>query len=257
MRAWIDGLQKDGEGARTVQMAVMVLKRSYNVAVGDDDLDHSPIAKVKLPSAEPREQHTLTLKETHRLLTAALATEWGCLFYLAVATGARQGELLALTWDNVDLSAGYASVTSTLSRGEEGKLRPGPTKTKASKRTLFLDPGSLRLLREHQSKLKESAGSGLVFPGMRGAKYLSKDNLTSKVLPMLLGEAKIASNAAIPFHSLRAVGTSLLASKGVPESTLARRLGHGKRTVTARYTTTYDPDLQGAAALMGRLLARC
>jgi integrase len=75
------------------------------------------------------------------------------------------------------------------------------------------------------------------------------------VLPTLLSEAKIASSAAIPFHSLRAVGTSLLASKGVSESTLARRLGHGKRTVTARYTTTYDPDLQAAAALMGRLLS--
>jgi integrase len=77
------------------------------------------------------------------------------------------------------------------------------------------------------------------------------------VLPSLLDAAMITSEAAITFHTLRAVGNSLLTSAGVSEPVRQNRLGHGRRNVTQHYTHVYDPDLAAAAKVMGGPLAPC
>jgi integrase len=263
--AWIASMQgraSDGRGKRTIQLAVRVLKQAYRVAYNDPKHGVNPIANLALPKAPERRQHILDLNETRRLLTAALATEWGPLFYLAVATSARQGELFALRWENVDLDGGKAHVVETVSRGYQNEPhKAGDPKTKASYRTLFLDEGSVRLLRDHREQQTGPNPLGLVFPSAsttegRGGSFLSKDNVTGRVLPRLLASANIGkSRGAITFHTLRHVGNSLLDAKGVPASTLQRRLGHADRTVTQRYTHAADTEQQKAARIMGALLA--
>jgi integrase len=271
-KAWIESMQgrmKDGRGARTIQVAVRVLKQAYRVAYADPKHGVNPIGNLELPTVKTRKQHILDLSETRRLLAAALASDWGPLFYLAVATSARQGELFGLKWENVDLGAGTADVVQTVTRGYENEPRKlGDPKTESSERTLFLDAGSVRLLKEHRTKQSGPNPMGLVFPsadaitkngkhaGLRGGGFLSKDNVTGRVLPRLLVAAKIkATRGAIPFHSLRHVGNSLLDAKGVPGSTLQRRLGHSDRTVTQRYTHAADTEQKKAAMIMGTLLA--
>jgi integrase len=264
-KAWIESMQgrtKDGRGKRTIQLAVRVLKQAYRVAYNDPKHGVNPIANLGLPEAPERRQHTLDLNESRRLLTAALATEYGPLFYLAVATSARQGELFALRWQNVDLDGAKAYVVETVSRGYQDEPRKvEDPKTKDSDRTLFLDAGAVRLLRDHLAQQTGPNPLGLVFPSAsmregRGGSFLSKDNVTGRVLPRLLDAAKIkGTRGAIPFHSLRHVGNSLLDAKGVPLSTLQRRLGHKNRTVTERYTHSSDVEQKKAARIMGTLLA--
>jgi len=263
--AWITSMQeraKDARGKRTIQLAVRVLKQAYRVAYNDPKHGVNPIANLGLPKAPERRQHILDLNETRRLLTSALATEYGPLFYLAVATSARQGELFALRWENVDLDGAKAYVVETVSRGyEDEPHKAEDPKTKDSYRTLFLDGGSVRLLRDHLAQQTGPNPLGLVFPSAsttegRGGSYLSKDNVTGRVLPRLLTTARIGkTRGAVTFHTLRHVGNSLLDAKRVPLSALQRRLGHKNRSVTARYTHSLDAEQIKAARLMGTLLA--
>jgi integrase len=93
----------------------------------------------------------------------------------------------------------------------------------------------------------------LVLPSREGG-FLSKDNVTGRVLPTLLERAKVHIDG-VTFHALRHAGASLLASERIPPSTIERWLGHSAKGITARYIHAYDDDLKEAAATMGVILA--
>jgi len=73
---------------------------------------------------------------------------------LAVSTGLRQGELLALRWEDVDLEAAVLRVSRTLTRNG-GKVSVGPPKTKNSRRTVGLTDGAIEALRGHLTRQLE------------------------------------------------------------------------------------------------------
>jgi integrase len=78
------------------------------------------------PKPQKKEIRVLTSDETKRLLRAARGDKFEALYILAVTTGMRQGELLGLTWDDVDLDEGILRVRRTLC---EGKTTPPKTAT--------------------------------------------------------------------------------------------------------------------------------
>jgi integrase len=84
---------------------------------------------VKPPRSAPEEEmRTLSPKETRRLLESARGERLEALYVLAVTTGMRQGELLGLKWQDVELEAGTLGVRRTLTR-RGGKMALGEPKT--------------------------------------------------------------------------------------------------------------------------------
>lgn len=73
---------------------------------------------------------------------------------LAVSTGLREGELLALRWEDVDLEGAVLRVRQTLTR-DGGKVSLGPPKTKNSRRTVGLTDGAVEALRGHLARQLE------------------------------------------------------------------------------------------------------
>jgi integrase len=271
-RAWIKELQDAGIGPRAIQNAVNVLKRAYIRAFKDGALAYNPLLAVRTPKAEARDQHILTKAEVIKFLRHARSTEWGGLMYLAVALGMRQGELLGLTWPRVHLDdeTPYVDVQEQVAAGALA-----PLKTKASKRRLYLDPGSVTILEQVRGEQANRLNPyKLVFPSkpkppappkrqprviipqdkLPAFDFLSKDNLTGRVLPTLLERAEVQIDG-VTFHGLRHAGASLLASHRIPPSTIERWLGHSSKGITARYIHAYDDDLKDAASTMGTILA--
>ena len=101
----------------------------------------------------PRKTHieivALTVEQARVLLAAAASNRFEALFILALKTGMRRGELLALRWEDVDLDKGMLQVRGTLRRTREG-LTFGTPKTAASRRKVILSPTSMAALRRHQ-----------------------------------------------------------------------------------------------------------
>ena len=112
----------------------------------------------------------VSAEETRRLRAAARGNRLEALYVLAVTAGLRQGELLALKWQDVDLENAALSVRRTVTKSG-GRLLLGEPKTKASRRTISLTGGAVRALRGHLAKQMEEIGSlgdlyrddGLVF----------------------------------------------------------------------------------------------
>lgn len=144
----------------------MVLKRAYNYAMDLDLCDRNPLQRLRAPKAPKKLQHAYGLEEVGKLLATAEGSPWYPLFFTAIATSMRQGELFGLTWDNVYLDAGYLRVTRQLVNGHDG-LELGEPKTPASKRRIDLSPEAIAVLRAHR-KASERNPLNLVFVNEAG-----------------------------------------------------------------------------------------
>ncbi len=93
-------------------------------------------------------------EEAKRFLAAASDTHLGAMWILALSTGMRLGELLALQWANVNLQQRTLRITRTLSRRpiKVGGMTSKKTKTESSTRTIPMTSEVAEALRQHKSK---------------------------------------------------------------------------------------------------------
>ncbi len=147
---------------------------------------------VDAPKVHKEEVHPLTNEQARKLLDTAQGDRLEALYVVAVQSVLRQGELLALRWEDVDLKARALQVRRTLTRNG-GKLAVGPTKTSKGRRTIKLTRDAAEALRGHlERQLVEidKAGdnwqeNGLVFSTGKGT-LINPTNLRRRSLAPLL-----------------------------------------------------------------------
>src|SRR3712207_1609668 len=105
-----------GLSGSTVQKIHHVLHKALTQAMRWDLIPRNPADSVKAPTPTSKEMHPLSAHEARGLLKAARGDRLEALYVLALHTGMRQGELLALRWDDIDLDAGTLRVRRTLTR---------------------------------------------------------------------------------------------------------------------------------------------
>jgi len=122
--AHVRGLYRErldsGLSPRTVQYAHTTLNKALKQAVADGLIPRSPAASVKAPRPRREEIRPLDPEQVRALFEAASDHRLVALYILAVTAGLRQGELLALRWEDIDLEAGKLQVRRTLSEAPEG-----------------------------------------------------------------------------------------------------------------------------------------
>jgi integrase len=171
---------------------------------------------------------------------------------LAITTGMRQGELLALKWEDVDLEAGVLQVRRTLSTATGGGFRFGAPKTAKSRRSIKLPNTALSSLRKHRkAQLEERmrlgelfVDQGLVFTSRVGTPISRQDLITRSFKPLL----KWAGLPDIRFHDLRHTCATLLLSKGVHAKFVQELLGHATISITLDTYSHVLPGMGDAAA---------
>jgi integrase len=92
-----------GLSARTVQYIHTVLQRALRAAVNDDLIARNPCEAVDPPQVKREERQSLNRDQVRALFEAAREDRLEALYIVAVHCGLRQGELLGLRWDDVDL----------------------------------------------------------------------------------------------------------------------------------------------------------
>ena len=167
---------------------------------------------------------------------AAKGDRLEALYILAVTTGLRQGELLGLKWDDIDLEVGTLQVRRTLTTAKGGPILSAP-KTKSTRRTVRLSQTALEALRSHlERQLGEDidrAGdlwreNGLIFASESGSP-LSRQHITARRFKPLLKRAGLPE---IRFHDLRHTCATLLLSKNVNPKVVSEMLGHASIAIT-------------------------
>lgn len=214
---------------------------------------------VDAPKATRPEMHALSASEARALLHVAEGDRFEALLVLALATGARQGELLGLSWRDVDLDAGTISVRASLvptTRGLE-LLEP---KTARSRRRIEIEPRVVAALRRHRAKQAEERFAareawedhGLVFCDEIG-RPLDGRRVTESWFRPLLARAGLPRTTR--FHDLRHSYASIALAQGVHPKVVQEALGHSTIGVTLDLYSHVVPSLQrDAARTMGAAL---
>ncbi|PQA83092.1 hypothetical protein C5F52_10275 [Limnohabitans sp. TS-CS-82] len=174
----------------------------------------------------------LSADERTRLFEACRESKYPRLYAMALTamkTGARRGELLSLTWKDVDLDAGLAYL---------GKTKNG------DRRTLVLLPDVIEALKP----FKSSDATRYVFGSVR-TKYQTPAQIDSAWRDAVT-RAQVRN---FKFHDLRHCCASYMAQAGVPLNVVAEVLGHRKLDMTRRYAhlTTQTKANAMAMALGG------
>lgn len=240
VRRMMAGLAAKDLTAGTIGAILVTLRHALTAAIGDGLLSTNPATVVRAPAANrasiepPDVDAVLAMIEAargHRIMEAFIV--------LAVSTGLRHGELLALTWDRVDIrdhANASLTVAATLSRGRgRGGLTIGETKTAASRKTLYLAPSVAAALARHRARQAEErliAGAswvdqGLVFAGAAG--QLLDPSRNARVFH------GIQDAAGVPrcrVHDLRHAFVSYLLAAGVDIRTIQELARHSNIGVT-------------------------
>jgi integrase len=228
-----------------------VLHRAFDAALRLGLVQRNVCDVVEVPRMRHYEMTTLSEEQVQHLLRAATGERLEALYVLALATGMRQGELLALTWRDVDLESASLHVRSTLHVTREGYVFAEP-KTKLSRRTIALSPIAVNALRAHRMRHVEErlrAGQAwedldLVFPNSVGRPIDGIHLLKYRFYPLL-------AQAGLPrmrFHDLRHTSATLLLGRGVNPKIVSEMLGHSHVSVTLGIYSHVLPHMQLEAA---------
>ena len=140
-----------GSSPRTVQYYVHVtLHKALERAQGDGLVARNAAKGIKVPRPRKKEIAPLTPDRARAFLKAARGDRFEALFVLALHCGLREGELLGLRWDDVDLEAGTLRVRRTLSETRDGPIFEPPKNGKG--RNVPLTGAAVEALRDHLAR---------------------------------------------------------------------------------------------------------
>lgn len=197
----------------------------------------NPSDHVDLPKVRRPEKTMLSEDKIRDFLVVAKGHRLEALFTLALTTGARSGELLALRWQDVDLDQGIIRIRKSLKKAKHG-FELGDTKTPASQRDIDLGARTIQVIREHRARQNQEAlalgsawdsSSGFVFANRVGGSLDQTNVLRREFRPLL----KLAGlPQSIKFHDLRHIFASVALSKGMDLVRVSAMLGHSSPATT-------------------------
>ncbi len=236
-----------GLSPRTVGHAFTLLKGALGWAVRMELVGRNVATSVTPPSVTRKEAVALSVDEAQRLLAAVEEARWGPLFALAIATGARRGELAAIRWRDVAFDRATLKVRASLSH-VKGVVAEKTTKT-GRERLVALSPLAVAALRRQharqaQDKLRAREGvyrdDDLVF-----ATELGQPIPPGAITRAFYEYATKLKLRTTSFDGLRHTAASWLLSSGVDVRTVGGVLGHSTAVTTL---SVYAHMVEGAQA---------
>jgi integrase len=244
--------------AATVKKMHVVLRRALSHAVSDGVIPRNAADNVKPPraSAPGEEIRPLNSVECCAFLEASRGERLEALYVLAVHCGLREGELLALRWEDVDLEVAnpVLLVRHTLTRGEDGRGYVIGASTKSGKgRRVRLTRQAVASLKDHRMRQLEERMSltglwqdqDLVFPNNIGF-LLNPSNLRNRSFKRIKARSGVRED--LRFHDLRHTCATLLLREGVNAKVVSEMLGHASIVITLNTYSHVLPDMQDSAA---------
>jgi integrase len=194
-----------------------------------------------------REMHVLTIEQAQQLLETAIGHRLEALLTVAVATGMRRGELLALRWQDINFETSSLYICRSVSRLTGHGFVESEPKTAASRRKITLPQFALEALRVHRTRQLEArlkAGErwedrDLVFPNIWGG-FLSTNRLFSSFIALL----KDAGLPHVRFHDLRHSAATILLVMGAHPKVVQELLGHSRIAMTLDIYSHVLPSMQ-------------
>lgn len=226
-----DGNMRNGEklSATSTNMMLSVLNLAFEYACDMEYVEENPCVRVRRTKAETKKIEAFTVEEQRAIETEIARAEDKRLhgILLCLYTGLRIGELLGLTWNDVDLERGVIKITKTVYRekNENGawQLCIDTPKTKASDRVIPLPEYITNMLQMDC----ESALTPYVVENKKG------ERMSIRSYQYMF--AKLTERAGVRklnFHALRHTFATRAIECGMDIKTVADIMGHQNASIT-------------------------
>ena len=223
----------------------------------------------RILSSTGESYHVPDYEEIH-----TIPTQWAVYFNLAIYSGCRRGELIALTWEDIDYNNHIISINKATTKTKAHGQFVKPPKTRKSKRDLLLPQTCFNILHKWQLEEKELCLKlGSAWQGYRGKDfdknyifiqldsglnmYIDSPSQKFGKLIALYNETHPEEDALpqIRLHDLRHTSATILIASGCDIATVSKRLGHSDISTTLNVYThsTKESDSQ-ASDTLARLL---
>ena len=258
LQALYADLQRAGLSARSANHTHRVLHLAFGQAVRWNLIVRNPCDGATPPKARRSEMKVLSSEQVSAFLDGTRGHPAHALYVLAVTTGMRQGELLGLRWEDVNLDGGRLAVRQALQRQNGAGLVFIEPKTARSRRTIMLSRRAVVALRQHRARQREQRmlartewhDLGLVFANAVG-EPMDPSWQRARFYAAL-------SDAGLPgvrFHDLRHSAATMLLTQGVHPKVVSEMLGHATITLTLDTYSHLVPAMhEQAAAAMDTML---
>lgn len=265
-------MQKNGLSVGTIQIVHAVLFNIFKLALKNDILVKNPCYGAEIPREEKKEPRVLTANEQEIFLENIRGNYYEPLLKVALGTGLRIGELLGLTWDDINFSASTITVSRTLlymknrQTGRFGFQYQTP-KSRTSRRVVPLIPSLVSLLKEqrkYQQALRIARGpfwkplphmNNLVFTTKNGTPiqevYVVKclNAITQRINRIEYQQALYENRPPVIFekvtpHTLRHSFATRAFENGLAPKTVQELLGHSNINLTMNLYTHVTQDIK-------------
>ena len=258
IRALLKELDKQGLQFQTQNKVRIILLDMYNKAILDNYAIRNPAKGIRLPKDEKINKRVFSVEEQIDFFDCCKGTFYDNLFIVAVNTGLRQGELCALTWDDIDLEKKEINVEKTLLyqklEGDAGKtFHINPPKTKTSNRKVPINKQCEIALKKQliqrnniisrQSAKPEKGFENLLFT----TKYATPicDQILIDAIKKIVNEINLVRSEIEQFemftpHCFRRTFATRCFEAGIPPKVIQKYLGHSTLQMTMDlYTSVF------------------
>lgn len=248
---------------KTVHNVFRLLHAALSLAVGLEYIGRNVCdVKAARPSRPVGLQHAGTPHtddEIRRLLYASERTRWNPFVVLALATGARRGELCGLSWSDIDIEGRKLRIRRSLSQ-TKGCIELKDTKTHRERLIGLSSWASEALRRQRLMQAEERLRAPVGLYMESGAVFT--DEIGARISPMAATKAfariaRVARLVSMRLHDTRHTAASHLIAEGNDAVTVASVLGHESANITLSiYAHAFDDAKHEATDRLGARMER-
>ncbi|MDJ0766064.1 MAG: tyrosine-type recombinase/integrase [Myxococcota bacterium] len=224
---------KQGLSKKTVNNQLVILGRLLAIAIEWEIIEKAP--KMNMLKVPKPDFDFLDFEEAERLI-AATTDDWRPMILMALRTGMRLGELLAIRWEDIDLVTKRILVRRNAVYGAIGTPKSGKN------REIPLCDSLLDELKNYRHLKGE-----LVFSNARGKMWLAQDTYSP-----LHYTCRKAGLRKVGWHTLRHSFASHLVMLGAPIKAVQELLGHSTLEMTMRYAHLSPDAKRDAVQLLDK-----
>ena len=231
-------LEKDGAGARTIEVVHTVLHGALSHALNLGLVSQNWTEKVQVPRPEKTEMQVWDENQVNQFLIS-LPDDEKPFYRLAFATGMRKSELTGLRWPDIDWISGKIKVVRQVFQPEGGGWHFQPPKTDRGRRSIRIGPGGMESLRYQFTDVvplmkalavTNWSENDLVFPSSVGTPR-NGNNLSREFNNLTL----LSGLPHIRFHDIRHTAASIMLAHGTPPVQVAAILGQSLTVLMDTY----------------------
>ncbi|WP_291825157.1 tyrosine-type recombinase/integrase [Candidatus Microthrix sp.] len=220
--------------AQSVKKAHSILRAALSAAVRWRLIPNNPALIAHTPRVEPH-QHKVPDLDTVAAIIGKADPRMATIIRLAIATGARRGELGALKWSDIDVEQRLITFQrSVVDGGPASKVKPTKTRTTGVVSVGEATMASIEEWRAHQTDAASKVGLGSL--GADGWVFPSRDWNHPLTLNQITNDWRTLADAhgldGVRFHDLRHATATHLIANGTDVRTVAGRLRHASPTMT-------------------------